>query len=283
MLLTCSGGAKLIASRLPPVLRMDDNDETRIFFEDPDKGPDLTNGAIFGQYRIERLLGKGGMGEVYAVEHTTLGKRYALKLLSEEIADTPGSLERFRREARVMAQLEHRRIVPVDEFGETSGRYWLRMALMPGIETEQGTAESLADLIKLSGDRLDEETARRYLRDILEGLAYAHGKGAIHRDIKPANILLSPDGARISDFGLVNVAGAEWYQTRIEQSVAQSMTLERAETMAETGDTERRSSMNALLGTYEFMSPEQKRGEELDGRSDLYSVGLMAFRMFTGQ
>ena len=103
----------------------------------------LSAGATFGQYRIVRLLGRGGMGEVYEAEHLTLGRRYALKLLPADFASRSDALERFRQEARVMANLEHPNIVKVDDFGETQGRYWLRMELAEGVE-ERAAASAAA-------------------------------------------------------------------------------------------------------------------------------------------
>ena len=147
-------------------------------------------GTLLGQYRLVRLLGRGGMGEVYEAEHTTLGLRYALKLLPEDFASRPGALERFRREARVMAQLQHEHIVKVDDFGETEGRYWLRMELMEGVG--KGVV-SLADLAKKSGGELEQGLLADILLQVTDGLGYAHAHGAVHRDLKPGNILLEKD------------------------------------------------------------------------------------------
>ncbi len=255
-----------------------------------DANASLTPDAVLGQYRIIRLLGRGGMGEVYEVEHTTLGRRYALKLLPEDFADRPGALERFRREARVMANLEHANIVRVDEFGETEGRYWLRMELAEGVELEaSGTSShviSLGQLADAGGGKVPQELLLPILSQVLAGLSYAHEHGAVHRDLKPSNILLSESessegfAAKISDFGLVRLVGEEWVRSQAEISVRESMSLGERNTMrCETEGTSSRS----LLGTYEYMSPEQKRGEEADARSDLYSFGLMCFRLLTGR
>jgi serine/threonine protein kinase/formylglycine-generating enzyme required for sulfatase activity len=250
----------------------------------------LVTCAVLGQYRIIRLLGRGGMGEVYEVEHTTLGRRYALKLLPQDFADRPGALERFRREARVMANLEHANIVRVDDFGETGGRYWLRMELAEGVELEAAGETShvisLGELADAGGGKIPQGLLLPILRQVLAGLCYAHEHGAVHRDLKPSNILLaasaSPEGfiARISDFGLVRLVGEEWVRSQAEISVRESVSVGERETMG--GEAEG-TSTRSLLGTYEYMSPEQKRGEEADARSDLYSFGLMCFRLLTGK
>jgi serine/threonine protein kinase len=243
-------------------------------------------GDALGSFRIIRLLGRGGMGEVYEVEHTGLDKRYALKLLPPDFARQPGAVERFRREAKVMAHLEHPHIIQVDDSGETNGRYWLRMALAGGVDVVSGEQRtrvvSLQELADAMGGKLPADTLAELLRQILDGLGYAHAHGAIHRDLKPGNILLSQVGgklhAKISDFGLVKLVGEEWLRTKTAESVRLSVSLGDMATLAGAGQSTR-----SLVGTYEYMSPEQKRGEEADARSDLYAVGLIAFRLLTGR
>jgi formylglycine-generating enzyme required for sulfatase activity/tRNA A-37 threonylcarbamoyl transferase component Bud32 len=255
-------------------------------------------GHRLGQYRIIRVLGAGGMGEVYEVEHATLERRYALKLLPEALDWRGVSLERFKREAKVMANLEHPNILKVDEFGEVDGRYWLRMELVEGVACSVGrdqgpVAVSLQDLADAGGGKVPQETLLPILRQVLEGLQYAHGHGAIHRDLKPSNILLSYPTtehrslntiqAKIADFGLVRLVGEEWVRSQAQLSVQQSISMGDVRTVGGTPDVGAGTSTRALLGTYEYMSPEQKRSEEADERSDVYSVGLMAFRLLTGR
>lgn len=290
----------------------------------------FADGTVFGQYRIIRLLGRGGMGEVYEAEHTTLGRRYALKLLPVEFTSRPGALERFRREARVMAALEHPNIIRVDEFGETEGRYWLRMELAEGLrQPEVGGQRSevsndpasrishpascvtLADLAKAHGGKLSQDTLLPILGNILDGLAYAHARGAVHRDLKPSNILLAQNiaedrgqrtevsqspstinqqlatgslTAKIADFGLVKLVGEEWVKSMVELSVQRSMSIGAEKTVVAGDDRDSKgTSTRSLFGTYEYMSPEQKRGEEADARSDIYAVGLMIYKLLTGR
>ncbi|MFZ4394582.1 MAG: bifunctional serine/threonine-protein kinase/formylglycine-generating enzyme family protein [Kiritimatiellia bacterium] len=249
----------------------------------------LSTGADFGQYRVLSLLGRGGMGEVYAVEHRVLRRRYALKLLPPEFAGQPGAVARFETEARVMANLDHPHIVRVDDFGETDGRFWLRMELASGTQMAGRTCTSLEDYAASSGGRITSAEVLAMLQQVLAGLSHAHKRGAVHRDMKPSNILLfSKDDElilKISDFGLAQLIGAEWIRSRVDASVRLSMRQPGQETInnAATMGTEEGSSTRSLIGTYEYMSPEQKRGEEATAQSDLYAVGLMAFKLLTGR
>lgn len=245
----------------------------------------LSANLTFGQYRIIRLLGRGGMGEVYEAEHTTLERRYGLKLLPQDFASRPEAVARFRREAKVMANLEHPNIVRVDEFGETDGRYWLRMELVHGVAASRqstGACVSLADLAADHGGRITEQEFIPILQQLLEGLACAHSKGVVHRDLKPSNVLLESSASgiikvKISDFGLACVVGEDFIRTQAQLSVSRSMgnlptvgvekSIGRERTLLEGEGT----STRALLGTYEYMAPEQKRGEEADARSDVYA------------
>ncbi len=236
----------------------------------------LSDGEIFGQYRVMRLLGDGGMGEVYEVEHTVLKTHSALKLLSAEVLDREEVLDYFMNEARVMAQLKHPGIVSVDEFGETDGRYWLRMELIEGVPTTGGTRLlTLHDYVWHQGGRLTEQEVAECLRQFLEAIGFAHKRGVVHRDLKPSNILVSPSGMKITDFGLVKMAAEEWQRTRITQSFSGG-----GRTPSSGIDLEPEAPQ--VLGTLEYMSPEQKRGFA-DQRSDLYSVGLIGFQLLTGK
>ena len=253
---------------------------------DSSKSTTLSPGSHLGLYRIIRFLGRGGMGEVYEVEHTTLEKRYALKLIPNELVSERGFIERFRREARVMAQLDHPHIIKVDDFGETDGRYWLRMEMVEGIELNKRKVTTLAELAKAGGGKVEQGLLARIIAQVLDGLSYAHGKGAVHRDLKPANILLSGRDtssvdARISDFGLVLLVGEQWVRSRAEQSVSLSISLR--DNPTQLSEDKPVTLAGSLLGTYEYMSPEQKRGEKADIRSDLYAAGLLIHRLLTGQ
>jgi formylglycine-generating enzyme required for sulfatase activity len=263
-------------------------------------GYTLAAGAVLGPYQVIRPLGRGGMGEVYEVEHKDLRRNYALKLLPAEFARSTEALERFRREAQVMANLEHPNIVRVDDFGEAGGRYWLRMELLGCLKidaTEVGGEVSdsevgvgtLQELAELCGGSIPEFLMLPVVRQVLAGLAHAHAKGLVHRDLKPGNILLtaSPEAVaeempllcKVSDFGLVRLVGEEWIRSQAELSVRQSMSIGGEPTMVPEGAG---SGTRSLLGTYEYMSPEQKRGEEATTASDVYAVGLTLYRLLTG-
>ncbi len=250
---------------------------------DPSSTGSLKPGAAFGQYRIVRFLGRGGMGEVFEVEHQVLRRTFALKLIPPDLSSRSGFLERFKREAQVMGHLDHPSVVRVDDFGETDGRYWMRLERVSGVAHEGRRYVSLADLAAARKGRLGQGLVARILGQVLEGLSYAHGRGVVHRDLKPANILLEGDSleevrVKISDFGLVRLVGEEWVLSRAQESV--SLTMGAAGTVKETGGPG--TSTRSFLGTYAYMAPEQKRGEKADARSDVYAVGLMAFRLLTG-
>jgi serine/threonine protein kinase len=238
----------------------------------------LEPGSTFGKHRIVRLLGRGGMGEVYEVEHELTGKRHALKLLSADVMEVPGALERFEREAKVMARLEHPGIVRVDLSGEDSGRRWLRMELMPGREVSGQRVITLEEYVATKSGRLPESEVKALLAEILDALGHAHGKSLVHRDLKPANVLFDGERVKIADFGLVNAAGAEWMDTQVRSTV---INQDDEDTLIDGSGTGSRS--RAIMGTYAYMSPEQRKGQPADARSDLYAVGLMTFRMLTGE
>ena len=242
-----------------------------------DESQTLQPGSTFGKHRIVRLLGRGGMGEVYEVEHELTGDHHALKLLSSEVMEVPGALDRFEREAKVMARLRHPGIVRVDFAGEDEGRHWLRMELMPGREVSGRTVVTLEDYVSTKGGRLPESEVKALLAEILDALGHAHGKGLVHRDLKPANVLLDGERVKIADFGLVSAAGAEWMDTQVRSTV---INQDDEDTLIDGSGTGSRS--RAIMGTYAYMSPEQRKSRPADARSDVYAMGLMTFRMLTG-
>ncbi len=142
-------------------------------------GYTFTGGDTLGQYTIVRPLGKGGMGEVYEVEHVVLKRRFALKVLSSALMSHADAVTRFKREALLMAGLRHPNILAVDDFGETDGRCWLRMALAGGDDASR----SLEDLARRQQGRLDAGTWRHVMMHVLAGLDHAHSHGIVHRDL----------------------------------------------------------------------------------------------------
>ncbi len=266
--------------------------------ETENNGTELLHpGELFGHYQIIRMIGKGGMGEVYEAKHTTLHQRYALKLISAEITNDPHALARFKSEARESFRLAHPNIVKVDEFNDVNGRHYLRMELIEGRELLQASSrdprlakkiEKATDLekwLKGSENRVHEEHVLAILIDILTGLSYAHSQGVIHRDLKPANILLTPNSAKISDFGLVKAVGDQFIQSKIRQSIDRNriVTRDLSQSRKFLSGSKIDPREMSFIGTYDFMSPEQKDGHEASIRSDIYAVGLIAFRMLTGK
>ena len=241
----------------------------------------LPDGTLLGQYKILRMLGKGGMGEVYEAEHIILGLKYALKVLPHVFSYKSNAVDMFKSEARVMATLKHENIVFVDEFGNHDGRYWLRMEFVPRIRHNIAT---LADFAQYTGNTIEQSILADLLKQILEGLSFAHKHGAIHCDLKPSNILLQtrPGGgvlAKIADFGLVKLVGEEWVRTQAEVTIRKSM----GEQDEQIPHVSCLTVSNALVGTFEYMSPEQRDGLEITAQSDLYAVGLIAYRLLTAK
>jgi len=208
----------------------------------------MTNiiGKKIGSYEIEALIGRGGMAEVYKGYHASVDRHVALKVLSRESTVDLDFAARFQQEARLLAKLDHPHILPIFDYGQQDGITYI---VMPLVET--GT---LSDLIRSS--RLDLPQVQRIISQIGDALDYAHSLGVVHRDIKPSNVLIDERGnCRLTDFGI-----AKLNQASVK--------------LTQTG---------ASLGTPAYMSPEQIEGEELDGRTDIYSLGIMLYQMATGR
>lgn len=260
--------------------------------EKPTSAYTLSPGQSLGQYRIIRPLGRGGMGEVYEAENAVSRKRVALKVLPR--AATGGTfVERFRIESRVMSDLRHPNIVEVLHAGEENGLYYLTMDL---ITAEDGEPCSLEDVLQHRTSNTEHPTSKAKglpesevaaaAEQILTALEYAHGKGVVHRDLKPANILVAEDGTlRVTDFGLAKVVGAEYLQSVIERSISLSMAggASLGDEETEGGAKRPSSSARALLGTYDYMAPEQKTGGEITVCADIYAFGVMLYRLLTGE
>lgn len=212
--------------------------------DEPDQVPESLE-----HFRILKLLGKGGMGAVYLAEDTRLGRQVAIKTLRRGLAKKKAARERFFREARLAATIEHDHVVPIYYVGEAHGIPFLAMPYLKG--------KSLEELLR-NHHRLPLRHVLHLGLQIASGLAIAHEKGLIHRDIKPSNLWVEPVGGgriKILDFGLA-------------RSNEDDMTLTKS---------------GVILGTPAFMAPEQAKGEKVDARADLYSLGVILYRMATGQ
>ena len=203
--------------------------------------------ALAGEYSLQRELGRGGMGIVYLARDVQLDRDVAIKVLPSHLASTAESRERFLREARTAAGLSHPHIVPIHRVGEADGFVYFVMSYVEG--------ETLGDRLRRDGP-LAPADATRVLREVAWALAYAHGRGIVHRDVKPDNILLEAGTGRalVTDFGIAHGTGSV--------------------TSTDPGK---------IMGTANFMSPEQAAGEPIDGRSDMYALGVVGYLAVSGR
>jgi len=210
---------------------------------------DLT-GKTIGEFRILRRIGQGGMGQVYLAEQASLKRQVALKIMRPDVADNPTAVQRFQREAEAVAKVTHANIVQVYAFGQADGVYYMALEFVDG--------KNLADYVAKKGPP-DLLLALSILRQVAAGLQRASENGIVHRDIKPENILLTRKGeVKVTDFGLSRCFGGEQEPLNLTQT-------------------------GVSMGTPLYMSPEQVQGKEVDPRSDIYSLGVTAYHMLSGQ
>jgi eukaryotic-like serine/threonine-protein kinase len=202
---------------------------------------------IAERYELEEVVGHGGMSTVYKAHDSLLERNVALKVLHQQYNEDEDFVERFKREARSVAQLQHPNIVTVIDRGEENGRQYIVFEYIDG--------ENLKELVVRKG-RLDVRTALEIALEIAHGLSFAHEHGLVHRDVKPQNVLLNGDGgAKVTDFG-----------------IARSLDVERSVTQTGT-----------VLGTSNYIAPEQASGQPVDAQTDVYSLGIVLYEMLTGE
>jgi len=216
-------------------------------------GSELIGSIIADRYLVLAKLGEGGMGRVYLAEHVKMGRKSAVKVMNPGAVNDADAISRFNREAANASRISHQHVAQVYDFGETSdGLIYLAMEFVEG--------EALTDILKRDG-ALPPERAGEIVRQTAEALSVAHDMGIVHRDLKPDNIMLAKfrdgsDCVKVVDFGIAKAAGVE------------------AQKVTKTG---------LVIGTPEYMSPEQIAGDPLDARSDIYSLGLVAYNILTGR
>ena len=206
--------------------------------------------AAFPQFEILECIGAGGMGRVYKVRQPHLGRIAALKVLARELAADPAFAERFLREGRALARLDHPNIVRVHDFGRTGDRLWLLMEHVDGVNLRQA----------MRAGAVPPREALQIIPPICAALEYAHSQGVLHRDIKPENILIDTAGrVKIADFGVAKLSGEDGRHVTLTMS-------------------------GAALGTPAYMAPEQiERPQDVDHRADIYSLGVVFYELLTGE
>ena len=204
-----------------------------------------TDTVVDGRYRIERRLGSGGMADVYLALDQQLGRRVALKLLYRRFAEDPEFVERFRREASAAAGLQHQHVVSVYDRGEWEGTYYIAMEYLEGRSLKAVIAQHAP---------LEPDVAIDYAIQILRAARFAHRRGVIHRDLKPHNVIVDDEGVlKVTDFGIARAGASDMTQT------------------------------GSIMGTAQYLSPEQAQGHAVSQQSDLYSIGIVLYEMLTGR
>jgi len=221
----------------------------------------LASGTKLGPYEVAAPLGAGGMGEVYRARDTRLDRSVAIKILPAHLADRPEAAERFEREARTISSLNHPNICQLHDVGLQDGVRYLVMELLEG--------ETLAE--RLRRGPMPMEQVLRYAAEIATGLHAAHRRGVVHRDLKPGNIMLTKSGAKLMDFGLAKGIVSS---NAISEGLTATLSSSHPSPLTQQG---------TIVGTFQYMSPEQVEGKDADARSDIFALGAVLYEMVTGR
>ena len=217
-------------------------------------------GTRLGPYEVAAPIGSGGMGEVYSATDTRLDRTVAIKVLPEHLADDPQRRERFEREAKAVSSLNHPHICTLHDVGEQDGTHYLVMELVEG--------DTLA--ARLEKGRLPLDQALEYAIQTADALDKAHRQGIVHRDLKPGNIMLTKSGVKLLDFGLAKLKG----DTGPASTLSQMATEDASKPLTAEG---------SIIGTLQYMAPEQLEGKEADNRTDIFAFGAVVYEMVTGK
>ena len=228
----------------------------------------LTAGTKLGPYEIQSPLGAGGMGEVYRACDTRLDRSVAIKILPAHLTDNPEAKQRFDREARAISSLNHPNICTLYDVGHQDGTDYLVIEFLEG--------ETLAS--RLAKGPLPPEQVLKYGIEICEGLEKAHKTGVIHRDLKPGNIMLTKTGAKLMDFGLAKIVTGPPPSSGLTATLDGAWAGESAR-----GSQNPLTARGTIVGTFQYMSPEQVEGKEADARSDIFALGAVLYEMATGK
>ena len=233
----------------------------------------LAAGTKLGPYEIQSQLGAGGMGEVYRARDTRLDRTVAIKVLNSQLVASAELRARFEREARVISQLQHPNICVLHDVGREGATEYLVMEFLEG--------ESLADRLKKGP--LTPEELLRVATQIADALEKAHRAGVVHRDLKPGNVMLTKSGAKLLDFGLAKPLAATTAAGSASRTSASVFAAALTQTSPAPSPASPLSTAGAVIGTVQYMSPEQIQGMEADARSDIFAFGVMLFEMTTGK
>lgn len=237
----------------------------------------LQPGMNLGNLHIVSFIGKGAIGEVYLAQHEILGKQFALKVIPKGF--TAGeAVEAFKTAARIQTKLDHPYILRIDDLGEEDMFYWLRMEYIEGeITADKTRIRTLEDLIRHNNGALTQDEVCYYIYYLLLGLDHAHEQGVVHSDLKPANVLLAEEGVKISELGVTELIGHAWDDFHL---LRKNPLMEPTPFDPLPGFSR---LLPSLLNAFEYYSPEQRAGKKPDFTSNLYTVGLICYRMLTGR